>query len=48
MESDLIMRARMMQVKVYVNGTLLCTMPKRDVDDLRDAMKRKGIKVTYE
>lgn len=48
MESDLAMKAMMPQVKVYANGTLLCTMPKRDVDDLRDAMQRKGIKVTYE
>ena len=48
MESDIEMKARMMQVKVYVNGTLLCTMPKRDVDDLRHAMQRKGIEVTYE
>ena len=48
MESDLAMKAMMPQVKVYANGTLLCTMPKRDVDDLRHAMKLKGIEVTYE
>ena len=48
MESDLAMKAMMPQVKVYANGTLLCTMPKRDVDDLCHAMKRKGIEVTYE
>ena len=48
MESDLTLKARDMQVKVYVNGTLLCTMPKREVDDLRHAMQQKGIEVTYE
>ena len=48
MESDLTLKAWGIQVKVYVNGTLLCTMPKRDVDDLCRAMQRKGIEVTYE
>ena len=48
MESDLAIKAMTPQVKVYANGVLLCTMPRCDVDGLRNAMQLKGIKVTYE
>ena len=46
--NNLVNKAMMPQVKVYANGVLLCTMPRCDVDGLRNAMQLKGIKVTYE
>ena len=30
-------------VKLYVDGILICTMPKKNVDGLLKALKRKGI-----